>query len=526
MSKTAATFLVLLLANFTLGFAQTKHALVIGNNEYAEDGKLDPLKNCVIDSRLIKKTLEAVGFEVMSGENLTRGEMDDLLLNFENKLKPGDIAVFYFAGHGIEVDGTNYLLGCNARMKAKSRLGEESIKAETVAAAMLQSGAGSSILLLDCCRDSPDDNEWRNRSGFRKRGLAKISIDGDIVIGFAATPGKSALEPSQEGANSPYASALARWIPSGLDHTAMFQKVRQEVDQLTEGQQRTWESGSLLKPFVFHPAKAVGTGVAAKPAVIVFENGGSSKSEMDSKSDYATEILSKLTGLSDELARSPLDQGALLKLVAMNELIKDDAKLESLKQISDSLLQQALTKRNELMSPGNRGPSSSQADMSGTSASNGRQWRVVYTGSDGVNMRDTPGGQLFATTYDQSASPFTQAGGDSSRTRSGIPWVQGTMEGWMAIRKDTRSFDYSRSIGNGVYEVTWNGGGKSSEAFISLRSSHSTSATQLAKVWKGAPFQMLTGDRISSGGYQWVEVRIGGWMAARSPKGTTLLREW
>lgn len=224
-------------------------ALVIGNNDYPEDSKFPDLKNCVNDAALLKSTLEATGFEVIHLENATRSEMDDGLAQFESAIQKGGTAVCYFAGHGIEFEGKNYLMGSNTRLYARSRLGEEGMDAETFASAMILAGAGSSFMFLDCCRDSPDDAAWLTR-GLKKKGLTDIRIDGDIIISFAASPGQTALD-GIDG-NGPYARALARWMKSGLKHGDMFDRIRLEVHESTSGLQRTWESGSFLKPFVFN----------------------------------------------------------------------------------------------------------------------------------------------------------------------------------------------------------------------------------------------------------------------------------
>ncbi len=234
----------------SLAPAADRVALVIGNNEYPEDSNFHALNNCVNDARLLAKTLKEVGFEVTILTDASFSEMDEALLKFEGDIPEGGTALVYFAGHGIEYQGQNYLMGSNAKLKARSRLGEEALKADTFAAALVQAGAKSSFLLLDCCREMPTSAEWAGR-GQKKFGLADISISGDVVIGMAAAPGRQALEPNEAGGNSPYALALAKWIPSGLKHTDLFDEVRREVDGMTKGQQRTWENGSFLNPFYF-----------------------------------------------------------------------------------------------------------------------------------------------------------------------------------------------------------------------------------------------------------------------------------
>lgn len=224
-------------------------ALIIGNNDYPDDGNFPDLLNCANDAGLIRNTLEALQFKVFFLENASRSEMDDKLTQFENAIEKGGTAVFYFAGHGIEFEGKNYLMGSNARLEARSRLGEEAMDAETFAAAMMQAGAKSSFLFLDCCREVPKDANWLTRSA-KKRGLAELHVDGDIIIAYAAKPGQAALDGSD--GNSPYARALSKWLPSGLKHGDMFEKVRLEVHESTSGAQRTWETGSFLSPFFFN----------------------------------------------------------------------------------------------------------------------------------------------------------------------------------------------------------------------------------------------------------------------------------
>jgi hypothetical protein len=243
-------FLAFLLTAASLSAAD-RVALVIGNNDYDDSGKLTDLRACRLDAQLIRRTLEAVGFTVLLGEDQDRAGMDDLLTRFESTIPKGGTAVVYFAGHAIEFDGKNYLLGTNAKLQARSRLTEEAMNAETFASAMLLAGAKSSFLLLDCCRNAPTDSDWLTRGATRKAGLAQIDVDGDIIIGYAAKPGAAALEPAEPGSNSPYATALAKWIPSGFKHGDVFEKVRQEVNETTGGLQRTWENGSFLEPYYF-----------------------------------------------------------------------------------------------------------------------------------------------------------------------------------------------------------------------------------------------------------------------------------
>jgi uncharacterized caspase-like protein len=117
----------------------------------------------------MKTTLEGVGFCVVYAEDATKSVMDEKLTEFENKISKGGTAVIYLAAHGIEFEKRNYILCSNAKGKARSRLGEESMEAETFAVAMLSAGASQSFLFLDCCREKPNA-EWVSRTA-RAGGL-------------------------------------------------------------------------------------------------------------------------------------------------------------------------------------------------------------------------------------------------------------------------------------------------------------------------------------------------------------------
>ncbi len=244
-------------------------ALVIGINDYPEDSTLKDLKNAVLDATLVGATLRQVGFEVIECFDPNWHEMDEALSTFESRIAKGGDAVVYFAGHGIEFEGKNYLMAGNARYKARSRLGTEAITAETFATSMVVAGAKSSLLLLDCCRENPSV-EWATKGSLRA-GLGEIKIEGDVVIAMAAAPGKAALEPDEAGKHGPYARALAKWIPTGHDHLNLFQNVRQEVHTITDGLQRTWENGSFLQPFYFAKNKVPQDDTAAKLAAMQAE---------------------------------------------------------------------------------------------------------------------------------------------------------------------------------------------------------------------------------------------------------------
>lgn len=242
------TFFVILMAGSTC-FSSDRVALVIGINDYPdEDSSFRDLKNCVPDAKLIAQTLREVGFHVIEKLDPNLIEIEMALEEFEENINPGGTAFVYFAGHGIEFEGHNYLMASNARLRGKSWLAEEAVKADEIAGMMVAARSASSFLLLDCCREHPPA-EWASR-GIKGKGLSKIPITGDLMIGMAAAPGQVAYDGRGE-ANSPYAKALAKWIPSGKNHLEVLLEVGKEVYKVTDGQQKPWSDGSFLDFFYF-----------------------------------------------------------------------------------------------------------------------------------------------------------------------------------------------------------------------------------------------------------------------------------
>lgn len=235
--------------------ADERLAMVIGNNQY----RINPLENCVNDARLIAAALEKSGFRVTKLEDATRAIMQASLDAWKAELPTSCNAVVYFAGHGIEVDGKNYLLGVNARLEAQSQIKSEAVLAQDFADAMVKAQA-KSILFLDCCRNKPEDPFWNTRSA-AKRGLASMTVGGDIFICFSTLPGKVAADTWEENgqqrysANSPYAYALAALIPEGLKPLELIDQTDAEVRRLTKGLQQTWHSGSMNEPLFFTPSR-------------------------------------------------------------------------------------------------------------------------------------------------------------------------------------------------------------------------------------------------------------------------------
>ena len=143
-----------------------KVALVIGNSTY----KSVPLKNPVNDARDMAQALEKMGFEVLHEENASQRTMKDAIHRFGQKLKRGGVGLFYFAGHGMQIDGRNFLIPVNADIRAESDIEFESVDAGRILAKMEDAGNNMNLVILDSCRDNPFARSFRSTS----RGLARM----------------------------------------------------------------------------------------------------------------------------------------------------------------------------------------------------------------------------------------------------------------------------------------------------------------------------------------------------------------
>ena len=249
-------FMVLVVASLPV-LALERAALVVGISDYPADGTLGDLPNPVNDAKLIAITLERAGFRVSLATDVTKGQFKALLDDFVDTIKPGGDAVLYFAGHGMQYSGSNYLLAANAKLSRKYDLGEESLEAETVLDAMAEKKPGAALVFLDCCR-TPPSKSWlagEKRTGLVS-GLAAIQHT-DLLIHYAAAPGHPALD--GKGKNSPYATALAKHLLGGKELAELLRDVAGEVLETTANEQRPYQTGSLLRSFYFKPAGHTGT---------------------------------------------------------------------------------------------------------------------------------------------------------------------------------------------------------------------------------------------------------------------------
>jgi hypothetical protein len=221
-----------------------KVALVIGNGAYREA----PLKNPRNDARAIAGKLGALGFEVMLGEDLGLREMTRLITRFGEKAAGTGVGMFFYAGHGMQVKGRNYLLPVDAQITSEASARSESVDLDQILDQLSGSGGQFSLVVLDACRNNPFERRFRGSGG----GLAQVDAPKGTLIAYATAPGRVALD--GDGENSTYTTALLRALDEpGLPVESVFKRVRGDVSRSTGDQQVPWESSSLTGDFFFRP---------------------------------------------------------------------------------------------------------------------------------------------------------------------------------------------------------------------------------------------------------------------------------
>jgi uncharacterized caspase-like protein len=224
-------------------YAEKRVALVIGNGNY---GKVAKLANPPRDAAAVENLLRRAGFDVVEERDLSNNAMRRALREFADKASEADIAVVFYAGHGIEVNGANYLIPVDAVLETDLAVEDETVPLERVYQ-VLEQAKRLRLVVLDACRDNPFVRSVRRTISTRSigRGLAKVEVlTSDTLIAFAAKAGSTADD--GQGANSPYTSALVKHLATpGLDVRLAFGRVRDEVLHSTKGRQEPIYYGSL-----------------------------------------------------------------------------------------------------------------------------------------------------------------------------------------------------------------------------------------------------------------------------------------
>src|SRR5450631_3514656 len=266
--------------------AERRVAFVVGNGAYKNVAQLP---NPPIDARAMAAVLRNVGFEVVEGTNLTRDTMTERLLEFGKKAQGADVAVFFYAGHGIANGGTNYLLPVDADIKSEMDVKLGAAINIDLTLDQTMSDAKVKLVFLDACRDNPFAAKIKSNSATRsvsvQSGLAEMKSGEGTLIAFATGPGQTALD-GQEGTNSPFTRALIAHITTpGVEIQQAMTEVRAQVNEETNKGQLPWGHTNLIGAVYLNPvatnAAASTSSPAATASSAVASNSGSSDVELE-----------------------------------------------------------------------------------------------------------------------------------------------------------------------------------------------------------------------------------------------------
>jgi hypothetical protein len=224
--------------------SEPRLALLIGNAAY----KSSPLRNPVNDVRLMETVLKEAGFTVMKAENASMRDMRRLVREFGDRLKAdGGVGLFYFAGHGVQVRGENFLVSTDSDIRNEDEVADDSLNASTVLEKMQTAGNRVNLVILDACRNNP----FASRSRSAPDGLAGMRAPGGSLVAYATAPGSVASD--GPGRNGLYTENLARAIRQpGLPVEEVFKQVRTAVRKQSNNQQTPWENTALEGQFAFN----------------------------------------------------------------------------------------------------------------------------------------------------------------------------------------------------------------------------------------------------------------------------------
>jgi hypothetical protein len=243
-----------------------RYALVVGNGDYEH---AQALPNAARDATRIAEELAALRFQVFDGTNLTKAQFERLVKEFRSASADADTVVFYYAGHGFQLNGVNHLVPVDATMRDRSLIDSETVVVDSILASIHGSNH-QTLVFLDACRNNPLPPDLRDEGS--GEGLAQLNTGDDgIFIAFATQPGNTSRDGA--GLHSPFTGALLRHIskPGQSVHDLMI-NVRNDVTEATLGKQRPWDQSSLRAQFHFNPGPSPVIAVASLGVDEINEN--------------------------------------------------------------------------------------------------------------------------------------------------------------------------------------------------------------------------------------------------------------
>jgi Caspase domain len=360
----AAIALIAFTAAATSGAAaEDRAALVIGNSAYQHTPKLENPGNDAAD---VANSLRNLGFKVIEAHDLDKAGMDRAIREFSDALSSSKVGLFYYAGHGLQVGGQNYLVPVDAALSTASALDFEMVRLDLVHRTM-ESSSGTNIIILDACRDNPLSRNLARALGTRSsgigRGLAAVESGEGTLISFSTQPGSVALDGT--GRNSPYAAALVKHIANpGDDLSSVLINVRNDVMDATSKRQVPWEHSALTARFYFvppaEPATIAGGAAAATAGSAQTYEQQAELAFWTAVKDSGNPLIIKtyldrfpngtFAGLARAMTDKILEEGAA-KAKAQQEvdLAKAEAARQAAEALSDATLNQDTAKQAEAL---------------------------------------------------------------------------------------------------------------------------------------------------------------------------------
>lgn len=228
--------------------APRKIALVIGNSNYENS----PLKNATNDATQVSAALKKLGFDVVYKENADFPTMLEAFRDFSRDARSSQIRLFYYAGHGLQMNGSNYLIPVASSLHNESEILTKTADVSGLIQRVANIREGVSIFILDTCRQLP--NEYRILQT-ATRGLAKTDVPEGTIVAFSTGPGAKAIDGDVfNNNNSVYTKHLLKWIDApGLPIERLFKQVRRDVIEETKGIQRPWDNVNIIGDFCLRP---------------------------------------------------------------------------------------------------------------------------------------------------------------------------------------------------------------------------------------------------------------------------------
>jgi hypothetical protein len=282
--------------------SEKRVALVIGNSNY----QTAPLRNPVNDANLVAATLREIGFDVIARTDVNLREMQLAVREFSRKIQNGSVGLFYYAGHGMQSGGRNFLIPIGAQIEVEGDVVLEALDLNSVLEQMGMAQNRLNIVVLDACRNNPFTRSFRSGS----QGLAQVNAPAGTFIAYATAPGQTASD--GKGQNGLYTQELMANLRSpGLPIEEVFKRVRVQVKQKSNGVQIPWDASSLEGSFYFVGGPA-NTADASPPPPPVTTQPVSSQ-----PTTQPVAPLPRSTGVSLELIESNFKSNLL------DEVIKD-----------------------------------------------------------------------------------------------------------------------------------------------------------------------------------------------------------